>query len=70
MEVFRELPGVGDGADDPEAGRAVGIGDETFMRALGCADRAPDLRGSDMGEAGVTAGLWGRQTGPITTAGK
>lgn len=61
--MFRELPGVGDGADDPEAGRAMRIGDETFVRALGRADRAPDLRGRDMGEAGVT-------TGPITTAGK
>ena len=41
--MFRELLGVGDGADDPEAGGAVGIGDETFVRALGGADGAPDL---------------------------
>lgn len=56
LEVFRELPGVGDGANDPEAGGAVGIGDEAFMGALGRADGAPDLCEGNKGEARVTVG--------------
>uniref|UniRef100_A0A0E9X4X5 Uncharacterized protein n=1 Tax=Anguilla anguilla TaxID=7936 RepID=A0A0E9X4X5_ANGAN len=38
VEVLRELAGVGDGADDPEPGRAVRVCDYTLMRALWCPD--------------------------------
>lgn len=43
----------------------MGIGDEAFMRALRRADRAPDLCGGNRGEARVTAGSSGGQTGPL-----
>lgn len=33
-EMLRELPGVGDGANDTEARGAVRVGDEPFVRAL------------------------------------
>lgn len=56
VEVLRELPGVGDGADDPEAGGAVGVRDEALMCALGRADGAPDLGGGKGRGGRVTAG--------------
>lgn len=43
LEVLGELLGVGDGADDPEAGGAVRVSNEAFVGALGRADGAPDL---------------------------
>lgn len=56
-EVFRELLGVGEGADDPETRGAVRIGDEAFVGALGCADGAPDLGAGKKGS-------WGHCGGP------
>lgn len=38
VEVFRELLGIGEGPDDPEAGGAVWVSDEAFVGALGRAD--------------------------------
>lgn len=38
VEVLRELLGIGEGPDDPEAGGAVWVSDEAFVGALGCAD--------------------------------
>ena len=49
--MFRELLRVGDRADDPEAGGAVGIRDKAFVGALGRADGAPDLCEGNEGEA-------------------
>lgn len=56
VEVFRELLGVGDRADDPEAGGAVGIRDEALVGALGRADRAPNLCEGNRERPGS---LWG-----------
>lgn len=38
VEVLRELLGIGEGSDDPEAGGAVWVSDEAFVGALGRAD--------------------------------
>ena len=53
-EVPQEVTGVGESAQHAETGRAVGVGHQPLVRALGCADRAPHLRArTDMGTYGV-----------------
>lgn len=42
-KVFDKVPGVAEGANDTVLVRAVGVGHQPFVGALGCPDRAPHL---------------------------
>lgn len=56
LEVLGKVPGIGDGPDDSEAGRAVGVRDESFVGALRGTDGTPDLgeaRGKRQGLSGA-----------------